>query len=82
MCLKPICGDARCVNPKHLQPVGLGTITRDAQARASRKLTWKQAQEIRDKYKGDKTLREIGREYGMSFQQIQSIVTYRTYAEE
>jgi hypothetical protein len=81
-CLKPKCGDNRCVNVKHLKLVKIGSIIRDTNARARRKLTWTQAQEIREKYKGDMTLRELGKEYGASFQQIQQIVTFKTYAEE
>jgi hypothetical protein len=81
-CLFNACGDDLCVNVEHLKIVKVSTITRDAQARARRKLTWKQVEEIRKKYSGESTLRELGKEYGMPFQQIQKIVTHQIYAEE
>jgi hypothetical protein len=85
MCVLHSCDDPGCVNPEHLH---LGTFGDNNTERAQRgrnrdqrgekhnfaRLTEEQVIEIKEKYKGGKYQKDIGKEYGVSQSHVSNIV--------
>lgn len=76
------CENNKCVRLEHIYTVHVAKFNAKV-SKKNRKLSWGQVQAIRKLYAaGNITLRELGENYGVPFQQIHKIVAHETYKEE
>ena len=72
--LYPICNNYLCVNPYHLK---IGKNPKKSRG----KLDWEKVRNIREQYKSGKTVKELGKEYHISYVAIWRICNNKAWKE-